>query len=103
MARSKHVRKTVNFDPGEAAALERVLEDGSPERLQLAQVVGEGALPYGDSAAIASLVRVGLATLQEQIIERGYRELATSQTEEDRAFEVWAVDNSRTHMMTDEG
>ncbi|MBI4728259.1 MAG: hypothetical protein HY775_01965, partial [Acidobacteria bacterium] len=77
------LRKTVNLQGEDAAAIQPFLADG-PDRQELARMVGEEAPLYSESAALRALAVLGAHAVRERIAERGYENLARAYTEEDR-------------------
>lgn len=79
-------RRTVNLTDPEAEALERYSVEDSARSRALASLAGEEAMTYSDSGVVRALIKVGMERVEERLLEEGYRLLAESEDDEDRAF-----------------
>lgn len=79
------IRKTVPLTADELAVLDAVRTAGTTEHEVLLDLAGAGA-GRSEAAALHALLSLGIAALEDRVAEHGYRELAATRTDEDRAF-----------------
>jgi hypothetical protein len=77
------IRKTVPLSAGEVAELEAARTDGTVEHAALTELAGDAR---SESAVLHALVALGIRSVQERVLEKGYAALAASQDEEDEAY-----------------
>lgn len=81
------IRKSVPINDREREFVERLRTPGSPERDALSVVAGvDLSGEVSEAEILHALVSVGRDAVAEQVLEDGYRALAASENEEDRAL-----------------
>jgi hypothetical protein len=81
------IRKSVPLTPGELAAIAAARTEGTAEHDALLELAGTGA-DRSEATALQALVALGLAAVKDRVQERGYAALASSQDDEDRAYQA---------------
>ncbi len=84
---STTVRKSVPLHPQELELLDRVRSAGTPENDALREATGI-EFPQGTSEAesLRAILKIGIATIEDRVMEHGYAAMAAERDEDDRAF-----------------